>query len=252
MALKSVVTKEEFEKLPEAIKAEYKQDGESYLLDAPDGYVPKSKLDEFRTNNVALMKDRDALKAKYGDLDPDAAREALKLKQQLEEKKLRDAGEFDKALDERVKAMRKEHEAERTKLESELRAKDAKLSGLLIDNALRDCALKPEIGVLPKAIPTVVVLAKGVWQLDKDGNPVAMKDGQPIYGKDGTPISMPEWISNLKAEHDYLFGQPSGGGAGNTGGSGGAPKKKRSEMSVAEKSEYVAQHGQAAFLKLPA
>jgi hypothetical protein len=251
MALRPVVTKEEFEKLPDAIKSEYKIQGEDYHLDIPEGFVPKSKLDEFRNNNVSLMKERDQLKSKYGDIDADAAREALKMKQELEEKKLIASGDVDKVVEQRVSKMRDEHKKERDRLDAELAAKNSRLSELLIDNQIKDVALKPEIGVLPKAITTVVKLAKDVWTLDKDGKPVAMNGDQAIYGKDGTPITMAEWIANLKTEHDYLFGQPVGGGANS--GSSGTPgtKKKRSEMTVTEKTDFITKHGRPAYEALP-
>ena len=43
----------------------------AWVLDV-DGAVEKSKLDEFRNNNVALAKERDDLKKRYEGIDPDA------------------------------------------------------------------------------------------------------------------------------------------------------------------------------------
>ena len=45
----------------------------AFFLDA-EGVVEKSKLDEFRMNNVALLKQIEDLKGKYHGIDPDQAR----------------------------------------------------------------------------------------------------------------------------------------------------------------------------------
>jgi hypothetical protein len=249
MSLKREVGK--LEEVDEKHRDLYVERNGKFYLDAEDANDLTSALEKERKARRDAEKAAKDFKDKYGDLDADAAREALALKQELEEKKLKDAGEFDKALEARVSKMREDHKKEREKLEGEVKTKDSRLSELLIDSALRDIALKPEIGVLPKAISTVVKLAKDVWKLDKDGKPVAMSGTEQIYGKDGGPITMAEWVSNLKTDHDYLFGQPSGGGAANTGNTGtGSAGKKRSQMSTKEKSDYIEKHGREAYEKL--
>ena len=45
----------------------------AWVLDV-DGAVEKTKLDEFRNNNVELAKERDELKKRYEDIDPDAVK----------------------------------------------------------------------------------------------------------------------------------------------------------------------------------
>ena len=53
MALKLKLTQEEFNALPEGLAPEYlvQSDG-SYALDTPTGLVDKTKVDEFRNNNI--------------------------------------------------------------------------------------------------------------------------------------------------------------------------------------------------------
>ncbi len=46
------------------------------MLDV-DGAVEKSKLDEFRNTRVSLIKERDELKKRYEDIDPDQAPAAM-------------------------------------------------------------------------------------------------------------------------------------------------------------------------------
>lgn len=79
MPLKSKLTSEEFEGLADALKEHYKEEGESYVLDA-EGFADPAKLAEFRDSNRGLKRELDGLKKKFekfGDLDPDKAREAL-------------------------------------------------------------------------------------------------------------------------------------------------------------------------------
>lgn len=56
----------------------------AWLLDV-EGAVEKAKLDEFRTSNVALLKERDELKQCFDGIDPDAVRALAAEKQKLEE-----------------------------------------------------------------------------------------------------------------------------------------------------------------------
>ena len=80
--LQAIIDKEAYEGLNEAIRAEYKEstDGK-YMLDvaAVDGYA----LDDIKGLKSALAKERQNVtewKSKaerYGDLDPDKAKEAL-------------------------------------------------------------------------------------------------------------------------------------------------------------------------------
>jgi hypothetical protein len=46
--------------------------------------VEKSKPDEFRRNNVTVIKERDELKKRFEGIDPDQVRQLLEEKQKLE------------------------------------------------------------------------------------------------------------------------------------------------------------------------
>lgn len=50
-----------------------------------DGAADKSKLDEFRSTNVALLKERDDLKKRFEGIDPDEFRRLADEKRRLEE-----------------------------------------------------------------------------------------------------------------------------------------------------------------------
>ena len=53
MAIKSIVSEQEYEELPEAIREHYKEDGGEYVL-ATDG---DDRLTEFRQNNRNLFRE---------------------------------------------------------------------------------------------------------------------------------------------------------------------------------------------------
>ncbi len=74
----------------------------AFVLDA-EGAVEKSKVDEFRTNNVALKRQLDSLTTKYEGIDPDAVKQLLAEKAKLEEQKLVKDGEVEKLVEKRTK-----------------------------------------------------------------------------------------------------------------------------------------------------
>ncbi len=62
MALQATV--QELDNVPEALRSEYVEKDGSYHLNV-EGMVDKSKLDDFRTNNVKLLKDIETLQGKF-------------------------------------------------------------------------------------------------------------------------------------------------------------------------------------------
>ena len=58
-----------------------------WMLDV-EGAVDKSKLDEFRSTNISLLKERDELKQRFEGIDPDEVRTLMEAQQKAEEEKL--------------------------------------------------------------------------------------------------------------------------------------------------------------------
>jgi len=80
--------------IPEALKEHYTEKDGAWV---PEGFVAKSKLDEFRENNRNLAKDREVLQTqllKFKDIDPDKYSESVKKLQELENNRLAEAGEW--------------------------------------------------------------------------------------------------------------------------------------------------------------
>ncbi len=99
MSLKFIV--DSVDGLSEDVAALYSknEDGKFYL--EVEGAVSKTKLDEFRENNVRVLKELD----KYKGIDPSKYADLLKLQAKADEKKLIDAGELDKVVEQRVSQM---------------------------------------------------------------------------------------------------------------------------------------------------
>jgi len=227
--------------VPENVRSLYKPEGAIFVLDADD-VVPKARLDEFRTNNISLTQQLDRLK----DVDPVKYADLIKLQQDVEEGRLIKEGKLEEVVTLRVTNMRKELEGQLTGAQTQLTQANAQLAVLMIDNAVRQAAVKN--GALLTAFDDVVLRARAVYSMDK-GQPVPKDDkGQVIYGKDGqTPMAVEDWLVTLKKNAPHLFAGSQGGGAG--GGRGPLPGVDASKMTPAQKISYGLQN--AIMAKLP-
>lgn len=225
MGLKYQIAK--LEDVPENVRSLYKQEGTVYVLDAED-VVPKTRLDEFRTNNIQLQQQLDKLK----DVDPVKYAELIKIQQQVEEGKLIQAGKLEEVVTLRVTNMKKDLETQLNGTKTELSQANAQLALLMIDNAVRQVAVQN--GALPTALDDVVLRARTVYSMEK-GQAVPKDDkGQVIYGKDGqTPMTINDWLVNLKKSAPHLFAGSQGGGAG--GGRNGAGPADMSKLTPSQK-----------------
>ncbi len=200
------------EDVEESLRSFYKQgsDGAFYL--EVEGAVAKERLDEFRNNNVDLNKRLEAFK----DLDPAKVQEMLDNERKIAEKKFIDAGDIDGLVNQRIAAMKADHERAVNDLTGNLTTANRQLETLLIDNSVREVAAK--IGVVPSAVDDVLLRAKTVFKVE-DGAPVAKdREGNTIYGKDGnSSLDIGGWLGGLKDQAPHLFGTSAGSGSNNRG-----------------------------------
>lgn len=233
MGLKYQIAK--LEDVPENVRSLYKQEGTAYVLDAED-VVPKTRLDEFRTNNIQLTQQLEKLK----DVDPVKYAELIKLQQDVEEGRLIKEGKLEEVVTLRVTNMRRELETQLNGSQTALQQANAQLAVLMIDNAVRQAAVKN--GALPTALDDVVLRARTVYSMDK-GQPIPKDDkGQVIYGKDGnTPMAVEDWLVGLKKNAPHLFAGSQGSGAG--GGRGAPAGSDLSKMTAAQKISLGLQQG---------
>jgi hypothetical protein len=172
----------------------------------------KGKLDEFRGNNVKLMKDMEALSAKFDGIDVDGYKDMVKQQQAMKDKKLISEGKIDELLEERTKTMREKHNQELEKIQGLNGTLNKQLETLVIDNAVRDSATKA--GVVDTGIDDVLLRSQSVFSLEKGKAVPHDPNGNIIYGE-GTsePMSVQEWVKGQMEVAPHLFKSSNGSGS---------------------------------------
>jgi hypothetical protein len=218
MALKfRYKTKEE---VPAESQSLYVERDGAWMLDV-DGAVDKSKLDEFRTNNITLANQLAEQRKKFEGIDPDEVRKLAEEKRRLEEAQQLKGGEVEKVVEGRLKTAKTEWDKQFNAVASERDSLNSRLTAIQIDQGIVAAATKK--GLRPTAIPDITARARVVFKL-VDGAPRAYEaDGQTVrVGKDGiTPLTLDEWVDQQVADAPHLFESSAGGGAAGNG-SGGA------------------------------
>ncbi len=193
-----------------------------YHLDTEEDEGSKNKLKEFRDNNIALMKEKDALEkqiAKYG-VDPEKVIEMKKRLQEIEDKKMIEAGKIDELVNQKVERMRLDYEEQIKQIKIALDEKEQviakttqKLSEVLIDSEITKAV--NAVGTVKKeAMTDVLSRGRQTWKLE-DGKPVPKQGDRLLYGKDGKEsLTFEEWAQTLIIQAPFLFEASSGGGAG--------------------------------------
>lgn len=224
--------------VPEELKAEATQKDGQYVVSV----VPKTKLDEFRNNNIALSRERDELKNKvttYSSLvgeDPEKAKGELNelrtTYQRVKDGSLKGSDAIEAAVKERIKDTETNYQGQLATLGTKLQEKDASVAALadqlnrsLIDRDVTNAVLAGDSGVNPAALPDILTRAYGTFKV-VNGQLVAKSGDAVIYGSDGvTPLKPKEWLAKVLKDSPYLGKQSAGGGAngGGNGGEGGDP-----------------------------
>lgn len=225
MPILTKMTEEQFKELPEIMQDAYeKKDDGVYYLTGVDGMVPKKKVDEFRETSrktqSELEKAMEQLK-QFEGVDLEHIKAIQKKAQELEEKKLIDAGDIDKIVEERVKPIVTQINSEKSDLQKNLDMVNRQLGILKIDNRASELAVAA--GVEKSALPDVITRANRTFKI-VDGKTKALDgEGKPVYGADGiTPLSLDSsWMESLKKDAPHLFRPPQGTGA--EPGSGSRP-----------------------------
>lgn len=168
----------------------YKQDGTKWVLQVK-GVVPQTKLaevegkvNEFRTNNIALKK-------QIEDLSKAAP----------------NAGDIEKLVETRVSEMKTNYETQLQTLTTEKTQLQTNLERVVLSDAVKTAAT--EYGVLPSALPDVLARAKEMFVVE-DGTAVP-KDKK--VDKDGKMFTVASWITSLTENAGHLFAQSRGSGA---------------------------------------
>ena len=169
-----------------------------------------------------------------------------------EEAKLIAAGKIDEVLDKRTERLRADVDKQIKAAKERADKAEAFSNKFRIEFWGCNPCSSLKAGALPEASDDLILRAKGTFQLNDEGEAVAVDaNGDVLFGKDGkTPLSPLEWAESLKETAPHLFPRAEGTGAGGHKPNGGG-SLKRSEMSASDKADYIRKHGQQAFLKLP-
>lgn len=227
------------EDIPEALAALYVEKDGKFVLEvegmvsAADLATMRSRLDDFRTNNVSLtekLKLFDGKKVLTQEEVEEFERLATQ-EQSIKDKKLIDSGKIDELLASRTEVMRSDFEAKIEALTKSLN--ETKEIASLHEGRLGSVLVESEIGRLLSssnnrpiqgALGDIFARAGQTWKVNDTGKLVALKaDGEQLYGSEANPLTMDEWLVQTVKDAPYLFeaNQGSGGDGGKgTGGKG--------------------------------
>src|SRR5215475_11003186 len=214
------------EEVPAESQSLYVERDGGWVLDV-DGAVDKSKLDEFRTNNIALTNQLAEQKKRFEGIEPEEVKKLAEEKRKLEEAQQLKGGEVDKVVENRLKTAKTEWDKQFNAVTAERDVLNSRLTAIQIDQEVITVATKK--GLRPTAIPDITAKTHVVFRLvDKAPRAYEADDQTVRVGKDGiTPMTLDEWVDQQVADAPHLFESNAGSGAAGNGsqygnGSGGA------------------------------
>ena len=226
-------------------------DGKEVAFDAPQTVATITRLNgEAKTHREAKEQFEAQVKAFEG-LDPVKVKEALGIVQNLDAKKLVDAGEVDKVKVEITDALKKTYEPQIQQLTTERDAVQQQLHSELIGGGFaRSKYIQDNI-----AVPADMIQAQfGKSFKIEEGKVVAYgTDGQRIYSRarPGEVADFDEALESLVGGYPHKDsilkgGQGSGGGFQGNGGQGGAKTMSRDQftnLKPIEQSSFMREGG---------
>lgn len=173
---------------------------------------------------------------------------------QQEEQRLKDAGDFDSLK----KQMEENHNQTLAQKDQVIERYRKAIEKMMVSDNARAVLASDDI----KGNPTLLlpVIRDRVEVAENDGDfklVVKRQDGTPMLNETNEPATLKDLFMELRKAPEYADAfkgvNQSGGGAPNNQQGGGAPlgSLKRSAMSVKEKTTYIATHGQEAYNNLP-
>ncbi len=215
--------------IPEAYRSLYQQDASGKWVLQCEGIAPKAALDEFRNNNIAIARERDALQTKFANVDPEEYKKLKNNSRLLDEKELVHKSGVEELVNQRTITMKTEFEGKVTGLSTDLEKTRSELGKLKIDGTAVTHGAK--YGLRPEAHTDFINRANSIFKMDpKTGDVAAYEpDGTIKYGADGKPLQLGDWVKQVATDKGFqhLFTPSQGGGAagGGRGASGGNPFK---------------------------
>lgn len=220
MALKSSITKAEHDALPEGLRVAYVAKGEGFVLDV-EGLIPasevaelKSKLNEFRDNNVKLLKQVSDLEpqiARFSGIDPDEVKKLKADAEKLKGKGVKDPSDIEAIIANALKPLTEKLEAsEKAAAEARATAARAKFRELVGNEASK-------AKVRTSGLRHVLRDAEDVFELDATGEKLVAKAGKTHPTESYKDLTPDVWLGELAKSDAYLF-ETSSGADTNPGG----------------------------------
>jgi vacuolar-type H+-ATPase subunit I/STV1 len=218
----------------------------SEVLESEEGKAAIAKAVEeatsgLKTKNDELLgtikKEKETKKSLEERLD-----EIEKAKKEAEEEAALKSGDIEKIRE----SLQQKHSKEVEELTNKLSDRDTRLQKLLIDNGLTDALTKA--GVHKDYMDATKALIKANNKAE-----ITEIDGETIAQIDGKPLTefVSQWSQGDQGKPFIAAAENGGGGANGTNSGGKAnTAKKKADMSVKEKTEYIREHGQEEYNKL--
>jgi len=234
MAIKSIVSEQEYRELPEAIREHYNEDGGDYVL-ATDG---DDRLSEFRANNRTLFREVEDLKKAHAD-QSSVLQSAKEEAQKRTDKDLLSEGKIDELLAQRTEAMRGSYEEKLGEITRAHTEAEKTLDIHIVENQIRDAAIKAQarndraVDHIIRAVrPHVQRDGTQAVRVDASGNTVMAEDGK-------TPQGILDLVAEMKVSDGFLFAESTGSGATGGNAANSATGKKRIRRS--EIGKYISE-----------
>ena len=226
---------EDLEAVPEAAQSFYEARDDGKFVLAVEGSLPntvdKSRLDEFRDRNIEQAKELEETQKslqevteRYDGVDVSSYKKWAKEREDVERKKLIEAGEVEKLITQEVKKAT----SPLNDLLTEIKTENDALKGDLTRKNLDEAILKAASGasVQPGAESFLVDQAKREGWTTSEGRAVQIdQGGAPVFSVQnaGSHKSIPEWVDEKAREFAWAFAPSSGGGA--TGSDTSGPRE---------------------------
>lgn len=173
----------------------------------------QEEIDKIVADRVA--REQRKFDKKLSGIDLDEARQLLTQKEQVEQDKMKERGEFETILKQTVEKKDSEINAYKTKLQQTL------VDGAILGAASNNNAVSPE---------QVSSLLKGQTRLGEDGTvEVLDNNGTPRYNDSGDLLSVNEMVGEFLTANPH-FVRASKGGTGSQGNAGGSTLKPQSTV----------------------
>jgi len=177
----------------------YDKTDDGYVFSGLDDADYKTKISEFRENNIALKKQIES----------------------YEDEKLKSEGRLEELMQNQTERMEKSYADRIAKLETNAKKSEEKaaryyqkLQSTTINDAVTR-AVTDTANVRKGAMTDILARAGRIWRIDDNGKMIAKNAaGETLYGKNGDePLTLTEWAEGLSKDAPFLFESSKGGGA---------------------------------------